>query len=150
MYRTCVFLVFCALLVAAAAAAQPSLGKPFDLKVGESVVVDGLTVGFDRILGDSRCPIGVYCIWEGDAAGNIWLRLPERDKQEFDLHTHRSFQWKVTYDGYVVALINIAPYPYYEVPIPPEDYVVTLRVNGDAAPARESTWGRIKALYHSN
>jgi len=152
MSRTCVFLVGVALVVAVTgvASAQPSLGKQFDLKAGEAAVVapDGLTVGFDRILGDSRCPTNVYCFWPGDAAGVLWARLPSRDKKAFELHTFRDFRWKVTYHHYEITLINVAPYPHEGVPIPPQDYVVTvLAVDADAAPAEASTWGRIKALY---
>jgi hypothetical protein len=149
MKRTCLILVIALVACAAVASAQPSLGKPFVLKVGETAIVgpEGLTVGFPRILGDSRCPLGVLCIWEGDAAGLVSAKLPSREGKEYDLHTHRSFQWKVTYHNYEVSLVNIAPYPYVDSPIPPEDYVVTLVVADVASPVDISTWGRIKALY---
>ncbi len=152
MKQTCVCAIVAVMAFAAVASAQPSLGKPFDLKVGQTVIVgsEGLTIGFPRILGDSRCPLGVYCIWEGDAAGLVSTKLPSRERQEYDLHTHRSFQWKVTYHNYEVSLVNIEPYPYVDSPIPPEDYVVTLVVADVASPVNVSTWGRIKALYGGN
>ena len=149
MKRTSVILAVAFVAYAAAAAAQPSLGKPFNLKVGESVVVgsEGLTIDFPRMIDDSRCPLGVLCIWEGDAVGLVSARLPFREQKDFDLHTYRSYQWKVTYHNYEVTLVNISPYPYIDSPIPPEDYVVTLTVADVASPVDISTWSRIKALY---
>ena len=46
-----------------------NLGEPFDLGAAQMAVVGdtGLTVTFDRVAADSRCPVDVQCIWEGDA-----------------------------------------------------------------------------------
>ncbi|MEA2827585.1 MAG: hypothetical protein QOG43_2024 [Actinomycetota bacterium] len=43
--------------------------QDFPIDVGESVAIagQGLTVTYVAILGDSRCPIGVQCIWAGNA-----------------------------------------------------------------------------------
>lgn len=148
MSRTCLLMTGVMLVVAGVASAQPSLGKPFDLKVGESVVFEpgGLAVGFDRIIGDSRCPIDMFCFWPGDAAGLLWTHLPSEEKTAFDLHTYRDFRWKFKYDRYEITLVAVAPYPRADVPIPPGEYVVTVVVDV-AAPVEPSTWGRIKALY---
>jgi hypothetical protein len=117
--------------------------------VGESAIVgpEGLTVGFDRIHGDSRCATGSLCFWEGDAAAGIWARLLPSSRKDFVLHSHRGFEWKVYYGDYQVELIAVAPYPVIDDPIPPAEYVVTVKVSGGPAPDDESTWGRIKALY---
>jgi hypothetical protein len=52
-----------------------SLGYPFLLRSGETVSVDGegLTITYERLLEDSRCPEDVQCIWEGN--GRILLTL---------------------------------------------------------------------------
>src|SRR5688500_18294200 len=46
-----------------------ALGQEFTLGPGESVsLADGvLSVRFERVTEDSRCPRGVNCVWEGDA-----------------------------------------------------------------------------------
>jgi hypothetical protein len=148
MFRACIIPLLVVFSVAAAAA-QPSLGKTFELKVGEWKIVgpEGLTVGFDGILDDSRCPIGLYCIWEGDAAADIWAEMPSWEKEKFLLHAHRGFDWYAQYGDYEIALVAVNPYPVLYDPIPPDEYVVTVVVSGGPAPAEDSTWGRIKALY---
>ena len=150
MFRKCAMISVVALAAAAAATAQPSIGKPFDLKVGASVTIgtEGLVVGFDELVSDSRCAIGLLCIWEGDASAQLWAKLPQETRQDFQLHTHYDFKWKFSYGDYEITLVGIAPYPVYEQPIPPGDYVATVRVDGGPAPVEESTWGRIKSLYN--
>lgn len=148
MLRACIVPILL-MVTAVTSAAQPSLGKTFELKVGEWKIIgpEEFTVGFDGILADSRCPIGLLCIWEGDAVANIWAELPASDREEFVLHTHRGFDWHVRYENYEIELVAVAPYPVLYDPIPPEEYVVTVLVSGGPAPAEGSTWGRIKAFY---
>jgi hypothetical protein len=149
MFRTCV-LATTLVLAASTAVAQPSIGKPFDLKVGESVTVGthGLTVGFDELVSDGRCPIGLLCFWEGDAATLLWSQRPGETRQDFQLHTYSGFKQKVSYGDYVITLVQVSPYPVYQAPTAPGDYVATIRVDGGPSPVEASTWGGIKALYH--
>jgi len=154
MFRSCI-LVTTAVLAAAVAAtavpatAQPSIGKTFDLKVGESATVgpEDLAVGFGELLSDGRCPIGVFCFWEGDATVQMWAKLPGESRGDFQLHTYHGFKWKFSYKYYEITLVQVSPYPVYEVPTPPGDYVVTVQVDGGPAPVENTTWGRIKSLY---
>jgi hypothetical protein len=55
-----------------------NLGDPFTLGPGQSAeVIDGeLYFVFTGILGDSRCPVGVWCWWEGDAEAAVVGDLP--------------------------------------------------------------------------
>ena len=143
------YLLLAAMILVVASAAAPVSGSIFDLKAGESKAVgpDGLTVGFDRVLSDSRCAIGLICIWEGDATVRLWARSNSHEKEEFDLHSHPFFQRKARFDGYVITLIKVDPYPVYGYPTTPESYSVTITVSGDLAPVEPTTWGRIKGLY---
>ena len=45
------------------------LGREFSLAVGQSAVVGdaGLRVSLKGVAPDSRCPVDVQCVWEGDA-----------------------------------------------------------------------------------
>jgi len=54
---------------------QAGLGEEFSLSVGESVEIAGedLSITFEDVIEDSRCPKDVECIWEGRAV--IALRI---------------------------------------------------------------------------
>ena len=43
---------------AVAAAAEPGLGRPFDVKPAEAVTIEGLRITFEGVAEDSRCPTG--------------------------------------------------------------------------------------------
>ena len=49
---------------------QPKLEQPFYLPVGSSVKIAGqkLSLRFDEVTSDSRCPINTVCISDGEAA----------------------------------------------------------------------------------
>jgi hypothetical protein len=129
---------------------QPSVAATIELGVGESRTVgsEGLVVGFENILHDSRCPLGVFCIWEGDAGAQIWSDHPTEPKTVVELHTHGGFQRDFDFAGYNIALTKVIPYPVYGEFIDPDEYVVRLTVSGGpAAPVEDTTWSRIKALY---
>jgi len=55
------------------------LGTSFQLAVAGTVAVAGerLTVGYNRLLSDSRCPLDVQCITAGNAAVAITLAKVE-------------------------------------------------------------------------
>ena len=62
----------------AAAGANVSLGQPFELRVGRSATVagEGLTVSFEAVSSDSRCPTGVQCVWAPEAGcSSMWLTI---------------------------------------------------------------------------
>ncbi|MFH1754092.1 MAG: hypothetical protein ABIA59_00160 [Candidatus Latescibacterota bacterium] len=121
----------------------------FDLHVGQQVTVgDNIQIGFDGIATDSRCPEGVFCIWEGDAVTMMWADEPSSDKLAVELHTHRGFQWQFTFGDYRITLLGVAPYPKIDERIDPNDYVATIQVAKVLTPVDPSTWGRIKALYN--
>lgn len=48
--------------------AQSQLDADLQLELGETGQSDGLTITFATVLGDSRCPEGVECIWAGEAS----------------------------------------------------------------------------------
>ena len=139
-----------ALMVSTVVLADAVPGKPFALVVGETVEVDGMTLQFTQVRNDGRCPVGVYCFWEGDAACMLWATVPGTGERELVVHTSDFFGRSVTYAGRTITLLKLYPYPVYEEPPPaPESYVVTLVVTEDESvtPVEETTWSRIKALY---
>ena len=106
------------------------LGQPFTLKAGESALLEGqrLCVTFDEVTGDSRCPRGVQCIWEGDAAVRLTVVQEGQEKATLDLHTAPRYNQEAEYRDFRVVLMDVAPYPKLDNAIPAAEYVATLKV----------------------
>jgi hypothetical protein len=110
---------------------QPSplpLGQAFELRSGASAMLrDGLTVTFDGVRSDSRCPMDALCVWAGDAIIAVRLSQPAGGQVERELHTDPSGS-QASYLAYVIKLVALAPYPRSDRRIQPDDYVATLTV----------------------
>jgi len=120
-----------ALVVACTPATEPgtgSLDREVGVREGEQVVVDDgrLTVGFQDVTEDSRCPTDVQCAWAGEAT--VVLRLSEqgRDPAQVTLRTTEGKQTG-TYGAYSIVLRNLDPKPR-SGGSPPETYLATLEV----------------------
>jgi hypothetical protein len=112
-----------------APARNVGLGVPFDLGVGEGATVngEGLTVTFNGVGEDSRCPIDVQCEWEGDAEVDVTLSRSGSTPLNTVLHTTLTPQ-SVSYNGYTVTLNDLDPDPVSTGTIDPDDYVATFTV----------------------
>ncbi len=122
-------------LLAGGCASSPSepgpgrLGEPFELRAGAlSALQGGLTVSFDRVASDSRCPIDVYCAWAGDAVVVLKLSHRSGSRADADLHTQRSGS-SATFLQYTIELVALAPSTQSNRPISQTDYVATLTVS---------------------
>lgn len=98
--------------------------------VGETVVFEknGVAVTYVGLEGDSRCPIGVTCVWEGD--GSVRIRLDAgASTVEGVLHTTLEPR-SLTIGGHTVSLIDVLPRPVYEKPVAPSETRILVRVAG--------------------
>lgn len=83
-------------------------GADFEMGAGEQVSLGGLgMLRYDKLVGDSRCPPDVQCIWAGDAEVQFsWT--PNGGKAEsFSLHTG-SEPRNQSLAGYVLELKSLA------------------------------------------
>jgi hypothetical protein len=104
------------------------LGQSFELRAGASASVQGgLTMVFERVASDSRCPMDAFCVWAGDAT--LALRLSRGTGQPAmrELHTQASGS-EIVFATYSIKLVSLGPYPRSDRQIKPEDYVATLTV----------------------
>lgn len=101
------------------------LEKELNLKAGEVYTAqkDNLTVTVKKIT-DSRCPIGVVCVWAGEAS--VWLDVNDGKSWEVVLKTVH--QPADTVNNYIFRLINVLPYPVYQVEVPDSEKVVVLQI----------------------
>lgn len=109
------------------------LGEPFQLAPAQMAAIadTGLTVTFDRVASDSRCPVDVQCVWEGDALVVVTAAQPGHDPARLELHTTASGGGgprEVRYGEFLLALASLGPQPRSQAPIEPRDYRATLRV----------------------
>ena len=60
---------------------QVSPGQEFELELRQTAHITGtdLTVRFEAVESDSRCPADVTCVWAGDASVNLRLLGPGCD-----------------------------------------------------------------------
>jgi hypothetical protein len=111
-----------------AVAPEPGLGRPFDLKPSEAAKIEGLQITFDGVSEDSRCPTGVQCMWAGDAAATFTLQKPPAAAVHRTLHTNGRFERQTEWEGFVVRLEEVKPYPKQGLTIGADDYRATLVV----------------------
>jgi len=106
--------------------AEPRVVKAeesFELSSGESVRIDETVIRFVGVEGDSRCPEGVQCIWEGSAT--LRFALGGTD-ETFTVETSRGTQTAVA-GKYHLAAESLSPYPKQGQSIAPSSYRATLR-----------------------
>jgi hypothetical protein len=106
-----------------------TLGQPFELRRGSSAMLpDGLTIVFEDVKSDSRCPMNAICVWVGDATVAVSLSQVSGEPVARELHTFPASGSETSYLAYSISLVSLAPYPRTDRKIQPEDYVATLTV----------------------
>ncbi len=88
-----------------------TVGDTVALELGQSVTFapTGTEVTFLRLVGDSRCPVGLTCVWEGDA--EVELRVGT-DDGDSDLRLHTTLEPRsVTMGAFVLELVDVLPHP---------------------------------------
>ena len=98
------------------------------LAPGESVFLQDLAVKFDGVSADSRCPVDVTCIWEGDAVVEVTASDPPSAGQALELHTAGQFPREATHGRYLIRLVALTPQPREGQPVAAQDYRATLHV----------------------
>jgi hypothetical protein len=105
-----------------------SFGSPFDLKVGQTAVAPGgLSIRFDEVASDSRCPINALCAWAGEARIAMTLSKGSGAKTQREWRTNPA-NYPVSFGDYTIHLGALQPYPTSGVTTPQGDYVATLTV----------------------
>lgn len=100
----------------------------FDLAMGASAIIEGspLRIHFDSVPEDSRCPINVVCVWEGNATVRLSLDSAAKT-QTIDLRTSGGAPTVQAF-GHTIALRALRPVPTTSAQPRRDPYVATLRV----------------------
>lgn len=94
------------------------------LKTGETKEAAGLTITFNRLVQDSRCPIDVQCIQAGAVNTNITLQIGDQRS----VQNYASDGVPLEFAGYAVSIIDVNPPARSSQPIVQPDYRVTFNV----------------------
>lgn len=109
--------------------------KNYTVKTNDSLVVklgykqkilldDNLTLTFEDVAADSRCPLYAICVWAGD--GEVILSFSNNEEiTQTILHTTLEPKSVLIY-GYEVKLNSLMPYPEIDKVIKKEDYKIEL------------------------
>ena len=92
-------------------------------KIGERRTALGVSITPRAVVSDSRCPVGVTCVW----AGTVTVRTSLESglgiaEQIFELNV------PITTEAEEVTLLSVEPAPREGVSVSPEDYVFTFGV----------------------
>jgi hypothetical protein len=93
-----------------------------------------LSVGFERVASDSRCPADALCIQSGDALVVLRVSIDGRGAADIHLRTRGGTTGEnlsAVVGGYALSIGGLQPYPLSSSPIAPGDYRVTLVVERD-------------------
>ena len=105
------------------------LNKPIELRYGEiSKNADyNISIVLDSVLNDSRCPIGMECIWAGNAEVRF-IYSSANSTQPFVLNTLTSFPTDTLIEGYRIKLNTLTPYPEAGLVIKQVDYKAEIQI----------------------
>ena len=95
---------------------EVSVGQTVELTNGEIVFK------FDSLIQEARCPIGIECLWQGNAS----IHLTFHDRVD-TLDTY--FKQTISYGNYKLILINLLPYPIWQQPIDKKSYIAFIKVS---------------------
>ena len=103
-------------------------GREFTLANGEAGTVRDLSIRFDRVPTDNRCPVGGPCVRDGDAVVVVTLRGASAAPSTIQLHTQDGPDHVARYAGYRVRLVRLEPRPVGEQHVPLPRYRATFIV----------------------
>lgn len=109
-------------------------GQEFQLAYNQKATItdpvtgESIKIKFDEFIVDSRCPEGVQCVWEG--AVTIELLINNSQKVQV---THSTGPMNDTIGisdngNYRVTMIDVDPYPIWNITTDKRDYVATLKI----------------------
>jgi hypothetical protein len=86
-----------------------------------------LTVKLVSVVEDSRCPIGVDCVWAGNAKVEIKVRKSNGAWKTLQLNTGMGDTLAV-FEGFEIKFMELTPHPAVNIKINPKKYLATFAV----------------------
>ena len=107
-----------------------ALDQPLTLHVGETAALAGTTLSltFERVPEDSRCPINVNCVWAGNAVVRLAVRVAGAPRVPLVQHTTTNDNRGDKKDAYLERLVQHAPARTEGTALTQDQYAATLTV----------------------
>ena len=128
----CFAAIVCLLSVTACDFWSPTESGPINVELtlapaqNRSVSGTDVSITFEEVVGDNRCPADAICILGGSADVRIQVRGPGSRTQRYVLSTGEPRP--IQHQAFKVELLEVSPYPFSSQPFDPADYRITLRV----------------------
>jgi len=104
------------------------------IPLGETIQIGNHEITFKEVLEDSRCPVGVNCVWAGRAKISIEVSDEENKVMEKNLIFGEIIQGEsndmvlVTENDNQVIGLKLNPYPNYNEQVEDRSYVLLVYV----------------------
>jgi hypothetical protein len=82
------------------------------------------TVKLVSVVEDSRCPIGVDCVWAGNAKVEIKVRKSKGAWKMLQLNTGMG-DTSAVFEGFEIKFAELTPHPAVNIRIDPKKYLAT-------------------------
>jgi len=104
-------------------------GEVFTVGVGQSARITGeeMVISFEEVIGDSRCPQNVVCVWEGVASSQVRISHQGASYSMALNQPGLTEQAQATFIDYTLTF-SLQPYPREGEEIAPGEYRLTLTV----------------------
>jgi hypothetical protein len=105
----------------------------FNLNIGQIAWIESedLYIEFIDITEDSRCPVGVICVWEGQATALLGFYKDDKTHAEYSVTSRAGHpELAVTeFDNYVISLEKLLPKKIAGETIELSEYVIKLKIS---------------------
>ena len=97
-----------------------------ELPIGRPANNGVISVTFEGVMEDSRCPAGVQCVWEGNAS--IRLTLASDGDSRLSILNSALQPQRVSFLGYTIGYSSLHPYPESTDRVDPSEYVARISI----------------------
>jgi hypothetical protein len=107
--------------------------RELTVRINQEIRIDSpaieLNLKFLSVVEDSRCPVGVDCIWEGNVRVRLQVSLSRiNDNSEaFELNTNLEPQ-SIRVENYEIKILDLMPSPKVDLKIEPKNYTATFTI----------------------
>ena len=106
------------------------LGQEVDLQPGQSLVIEDepIKVKFVEVVGDSRCPTGATCVWEGEVSCTLEITYLDEMYTKTIVQSGLSSQYAVEIFEEYELEFTVQPYPELDKEIKADEYRLLITI----------------------